>query len=179
MECSCPDWANMCKHVAAVLYGVGARLDRQPEMLFALRQVNHLDLIAQAGDVSTLTQGSQKAKVIAAGDLADVFGIELSPTAPTASAAEAKNPPGKVTDKATRIKPPKGKTGKSAIGKKRSEPVIPTRNGQAKKTPVQRPAKAQARAKTKVKAKAKAKTLVKRKQTKAVTASPRVDSRPR
>ena len=26
--CSCPDWASMCKHVAAVLYGIGARLDR-------------------------------------------------------------------------------------------------------------------------------------------------------
>jgi uncharacterized Zn finger protein len=35
--CSCPDWASMCKHVAAVLYGVGARLDRQPELLFTLR----------------------------------------------------------------------------------------------------------------------------------------------
>ena len=30
MECSCPDWAGMCKHVAAVMYGVGARLDESP-----------------------------------------------------------------------------------------------------------------------------------------------------
>jgi len=30
-KCSCPDWAGMCKHVAAVLYGVGARLDHAPE----------------------------------------------------------------------------------------------------------------------------------------------------
>ncbi|MGH2669484.1 MAG: SWIM zinc finger family protein [bacterium] len=48
MECSCPDWAVMCKHVAAVLYGVGARLDLHPELLFVLRGVDHLDLIAKA-----------------------------------------------------------------------------------------------------------------------------------
>ena len=38
-HCSCPDWAVMCKHVAAVLYGVGARLDSKPELLFTLRGV--------------------------------------------------------------------------------------------------------------------------------------------
>ena len=42
--CSCPDWAGMCKHVAATLYGVGNRLDHQPELLFKLRQVDHLEL---------------------------------------------------------------------------------------------------------------------------------------
>src|SRR5713226_6859683 len=47
--CSCPDWASMCKHVAAVLYGIGARLDENPDLLFALRNVNHQELIAKAG----------------------------------------------------------------------------------------------------------------------------------
>ena len=47
--CSCPDWASMCKHVAAVLYGIGARLDHQPELLFTLRKVDQQDLIAKAG----------------------------------------------------------------------------------------------------------------------------------
>ena len=41
--CSCPDWASMCKHVAAVLYGIGARLDEKPDLLFTLRKVNHED----------------------------------------------------------------------------------------------------------------------------------------
>ena len=45
-HCSCPDWASMCKHVAAVLYGVGSRLDSKPELLFLLRGVNHEELIA-------------------------------------------------------------------------------------------------------------------------------------
>lgn len=39
LACSCPDWADMCKHVAAVLYGVGARLDEKPELFFTLRGV--------------------------------------------------------------------------------------------------------------------------------------------
>src|SRR2546423_1466002 len=48
LRCSCPDWAGMCKHIAAVLYGVGARLDREPELLFRLRNVDHLQLIEEA-----------------------------------------------------------------------------------------------------------------------------------
>src|SRR5207249_10803134 len=45
LSCSCPDWADMCKHVAAVLYGVGARFDHQPELLFRLRAVDEMELI--------------------------------------------------------------------------------------------------------------------------------------
>ena len=48
-RCDCPDWAYMCKHVAAVLYGVGARLDSEPEMLFLLRGVDHLGTGHQSG----------------------------------------------------------------------------------------------------------------------------------
>ena len=46
--CSCPDWADLCKHLAAVLYGVGSRLDQEPELLFVLRGVDHLELIGSA-----------------------------------------------------------------------------------------------------------------------------------
>lgn len=38
--CSCPDWALMCKHVAAVLYGIGVRLDEDPLLLFELRGID-------------------------------------------------------------------------------------------------------------------------------------------
>ena len=48
-DCPCPDRAAMCKHVAAVLYGVGARLDHQPDVLFTLRQVDAADLLSKAG----------------------------------------------------------------------------------------------------------------------------------
>jgi uncharacterized Zn finger protein len=82
MKCSCPDWAGMCKHVAAVMYGVGARLDDKPELLFLLRKVDHLELIAGAVD-GTPVVGAGKSrgkKTIAVGDLADVFGIEMAET---------------------------------------------------------------------------------------------------
>ena len=82
-DCSCPDWASMCKHVAATLYGIGSRLDSQPEMLFALRQVEMEELIAKTID-ATAEQWLQKAEgaggddVLADSDVAGVFGIEFA-----------------------------------------------------------------------------------------------------
>jgi uncharacterized Zn finger protein len=76
MSCSCPDWAGMCKHVAATLYGVGNRLDAKPDLLFTLRQVDQMELIAQA-DRPIITPAAGKRKSIAAADLTDVFGIEF------------------------------------------------------------------------------------------------------
>src|SRR5947208_8970838 len=55
LSCSCPDWADMCKHVAAALYGVGARLDEKPQLLFALRGVDESELLAGAGAGPSLT----------------------------------------------------------------------------------------------------------------------------
>jgi uncharacterized Zn finger protein len=82
MKCSCPDWAGMCKHVAAVMYGVGARLDDKPELLFLLRKVDHLELIAGVVDGTPVASAgrSRGKKTIAVGDLADVFGIEMAET---------------------------------------------------------------------------------------------------
>ena len=80
--CSCPDWASMCKHVAAVLYGIGARLDHEPELLFTLRKVDSQDLIAKAGsDLSTKHKGPAGVKVLASDDLSEMFGIEMAPAA--------------------------------------------------------------------------------------------------
>ncbi len=78
LKCSCPDSAYMCKHVAAVLYGVGARLDSKPELLFTLRGVNHEELIAANAEsaVATATTRGQ-GKRLATSELGDVFGIEL------------------------------------------------------------------------------------------------------
>ncbi len=76
-SCSCPDWADMCKHVAAALYGVGNRLDQQPQLLFTLRNVDHLELLAKAADMSAITADSGRQRTVATDDLADVFGIEM------------------------------------------------------------------------------------------------------
>ncbi len=88
-ECDCPDWAYMCKHVAAVLYGVGARLDDRPELLFALRGVDHEELIDAdaAMDVSSQAGGG-KTKQLAEADLSDVFGIDIALDEPAASPQE-------------------------------------------------------------------------------------------
>jgi uncharacterized Zn finger protein len=97
LDCSCPDWADMCKHVAAVLYGVGARLDHAPELLFQLRQVDHLELIQEAVSAQSLTPAAAAGrKTLAETELADVFGIDLAKTpaatGTTASAAAAPTP---------------------------------------------------------------------------------------
>jgi uncharacterized Zn finger protein len=80
-ECSCPDWAGMCKHVAATLYGVGVRLDDKPELLFDLRGVNHADLVGGAAAVvpalTKRAKGREAHKVIAGADLSALFGIDI------------------------------------------------------------------------------------------------------
>jgi uncharacterized Zn finger protein len=82
--CSCPDWASMCKHVAAVLYGIGARLDHRPELLFTLRKVDQQSLIASAG--SSLSRkkptGSASTKVLVSDGLSEMFGIEMASATP-------------------------------------------------------------------------------------------------
>lgn len=82
-QCSCPDWALMCKHVAAVLYGIGARLDEQPELLFSLRKVDVKDLVSQAdAGLSVSSKRPARGKVLDAAMLGDVFGIEMAESAP-------------------------------------------------------------------------------------------------
>jgi hypothetical protein len=79
-QCSCPDWAGMCKHVAATLYGVGVRLEDKPELLFQLRGVDHTELVGGAADaVPTLVAGPKGRKVIKGADLSALFGIEVEP----------------------------------------------------------------------------------------------------
>ncbi len=76
-RCSCPDWASMCKHVAAVLYGIGARLDLEPELLFLLRDVDHRELIAAPDAADLAASPGMGVKMIAEEDLAGIFGIEI------------------------------------------------------------------------------------------------------
>ena len=80
-DCDCPDWADMCKHVAAALYGVGARLDHSPEMLFLLRGVNHEELVDVTAAVTDVAKAGTSRRRIAATGIADVFGIELAEAA--------------------------------------------------------------------------------------------------
>jgi uncharacterized Zn finger protein len=77
-SCSCPDSAAMCKHVAATLYGIGARLDVEPALLFALRKADAKELIARAGEGETPGGKLPDAgRILDSSKLADVFGIDF------------------------------------------------------------------------------------------------------
>lgn len=76
LACDCPDWAGMCKHIAAALYGIGARLDHQPELLFLLRNVDHEELISTELDIQAAASGSGRRRLSGA-DLGDVFGLDM------------------------------------------------------------------------------------------------------
>ena len=109
LQCSCPDWASMCKHVAAVLYGVGARLDEEPELIFLLRGVDREELISAEADIVD-TRGQKSGRRRLTDDsLSDVFGIDVAgesatatePSPPAKSRSEA---PAAATGKARREK---------------------------------------------------------------------------
>jgi uncharacterized Zn finger protein len=80
-SCSCPDWAHMCKHVAATLYGIGARLDEDPLLFFKLRKADVHDLISEAVEdkARDLLQkaGRKSSRVIEETDLTKIFDIEM------------------------------------------------------------------------------------------------------
>jgi len=81
MECSCPDWAIMCKHVAAVFYGIGARLDTDPAIFFKLRNIKMEELISEVIRKNTeglLEKADVKSnRVLDDSDIGNMFGLEL------------------------------------------------------------------------------------------------------
>jgi uncharacterized Zn finger protein len=97
LSCSCPDWALMCKHVAAVLYGIGARLDHQPELLFRLHKVDEKELIAKTGGGLALARKAPTTEQTLAGeDLSALFGLEMAPAADAASSPAVARKPARV-----------------------------------------------------------------------------------
>ena len=120
MQCSCPDYADMCKHIAAVMYGVGNRLDSSPEMLFMLRAVDHMELIEQA--IPTAPFGTRtSAPTIAASDLGDIFGIEIGDASMRNEEINSRERTG--TKKI--VKPKAGKPTKIAATKKQRATSVP------------------------------------------------------
>lgn len=92
LDCSCPDWADMCKHVAAVLYGVGARLDERPELLFLLRGVDHQELVTEDAARKVVAKaGKTDRKRLDDSELAAVFGIDLAPPAVQAKTSRTRS----------------------------------------------------------------------------------------
>jgi len=103
-RCSCPDGASMCKHVAAALYGVGARLDEEPALLFRLRHVDPEALIHHAAAPARRNQAGQPAadSDLAGVDLSALFGIEIESHAAAAATVDA-------SESRSRKRPPKAR----------------------------------------------------------------------
>jgi uncharacterized Zn finger protein len=126
LSCSCPDWADMCKHVAAAMYGVGARLDSAPELLFVLRGVDAKDMIAKAGaNLGRAKPAATKDKVLVEDDMAALFGLDMAETEPEAEIAikpaKARTAVAVPRTAKTR-KVAKSKTAKT-VAKKRARPI--------------------------------------------------------
>ena len=126
LGCSCPDWADMCKHVAAVLYGVGARLDTKPELFFTLRGVDMQDLISAASASATAPVASVTDDALAGADLAEIFGVEIE-TAPSPAAIAPREVPVLKLTPASKKKPMRKKPVRAA------KPADKSRKAVAKK----------------------------------------------
>ena len=139
LDCNCPDWAVMCKHVAAVLYGVGARLDEKPDLLFKLRGVDHEELIDTEAEIAVSAAVEDgKSKRLAADDLSDVFGIDIagsdseaSPETAPKKKAKKRRAPAKRAAKKVTVKKAARKTSKTAAKKR---PVKKKAKKKAKRT---------------------------------------------
>ena len=169
MSCSCPDYAVMCKHVAATLYGVGARLDSRPELLFVLRGVDQMQLIDEAVRSGGLTDAAAAGPAgIEESELAEVFGVEIeTPASAPRKARVIRKPgkkgttPGRPAEKITR-RPAGELEGKGKRGKGTNQPAGKPpgteQRGSKTSTPVERIARG-AKAKAKAKAKPRGKKM--------------------
>ena len=152
LSCSCPDWASMCKHVAAVLYAIGARLDERPELLFTLRKVDEKDLIAKAGKGIPLSQrGPADDKVLPTDGLSELFGLEMG-TSDEGSGPETLPTAAKPARAQRAAKAARATRGAVAAPKPAGRRLAATRRNKAPKT----------KAKTRPKAHTKARTTPKR-----------------
>jgi hypothetical protein len=144
LSCSCPDWATMCKHVAATLYGVGARLDREPELLFTLRGVDPAEMVEAAVDRPPSGGKPRKGRLLPTDELSSVFGVDLDMGIAPAQAAPArigrrgatrtkKTPTTRSAKKRTDAAPPSIKRGSTV---KPATTKNPAKRGGTKKTPV-------------------------------------------
>jgi len=131
LRCDCPDWAIMCKHVAAAMYGVGRRLDHEPELLFLLRDVDAQELISTEMTVPDTVATSD---AIDDERLGDIFGIELD-------------------DAEDKQRIPKDKSKKKPRTAKRAVPSKATKKLRSATRPKTTPAKQQSKHPKKVKRK--------------------------
>jgi uncharacterized Zn finger protein len=131
MSCSCPDWADMCKHVAATLYGVGARLDSDPDLLFTLRGVDRAELVSTVGADLPLTRGAAASeRVLDSDDVAALFGIDIAmPEPPPTERSIERKRQARESAAAPTPAPPKKARNKAGAGRAEAPAVRPRPKG--------------------------------------------------
>ncbi|MBF0340613.1 MAG: H-NS histone family protein [Magnetococcales bacterium] len=132
-SCSCPDYASMCKHIAAVLYGIGSRFDEHPELLFLLREVNHTDLLAHMDTAVPLAkQAPEAGRLLETDDISQLFGLDMAE-----GSVELEVP----RTSAKIVKPNPAKTPAKTQAKTTTETLAKTSAKTPLKTPTETPAK--------------------------------------
>ena len=128
LSCSCLDWATCCKHVAAVMYGIGVRLDERPELLFLLRGVNEKDLVVDHVETLTMKKAQEnKLHVIDDKDISTIFEVNFDDddSLPQAPALDKKTPAKKIPHKTSK---------KNSSGKSTSSPKPKRKSGMTKQS---------------------------------------------
>ena len=119
LNCSCPDSATMCKHVAATLYGVGSRLDDEPDLLFRLRHVDPQDLIRQAGQAPAGVSAKMP-HTLGGADLSALFGIDIDDAPPAAAGSTIRSKPAKTMPAPRSLSTATALNAKTSSGTRRS-----------------------------------------------------------
>ncbi len=141
MKCSCPDSAGLCKHLAAVLYGIGARLDTDPKLFFVLRGIDETELI-NADVVDALTEGVTSE--IDEASISAVFGVDfdtLDPKPPVDAPSPPPSKTKKTTTKPASTTKPTTKPSKAASSTKPTTKPAPPSKRATKSAPPKRTTK--------------------------------------
>jgi len=118
MSCTCPDWADMCKHTAATLYGAGARFDAAPDLLFALRGVDRAELIGGVSADLPMTRAvAASERILADDDVAALFGLEIAPAPVAPRTTDKKRKPSSQSQMLTQAAKALGPRGKEMARK--------------------------------------------------------------
>lgn len=131
LKCSCPDWADMCKHVAAVLYGIGARLDETPRLLFVLRGVDESALLAAGPSLALNAPARPGTKVLDDSNVAALFGLDMAVEATQERVQEAVAVLPKPAPRAQRTR--RAKAASPRTGAARAKPRVKRKAARRKK----------------------------------------------
>ncbi len=134
LNCSCPDWASMCKHLAATLFGVGARLDHEPKLLFTLRGVDPAEMVESAIDQQIGVGKTGKGRLLKTDELSSVFGIDIEMNGVLSVESSASTNSADRRRRATKTRKQTGAKTANTGTKKSTEKISATKKMTAKKT---------------------------------------------